>query len=831
MPLDPLLQSIVDGTPREMPAPQGPAPEDRPSRLQMALQSGKDAIKGLNRGMTTDLVGAPVDIINTILRGLDDTRLLPQRFSTSKPVGGSDWLQEKLVKAGLASNDAGSPSEAAGRLLGGFVNPTSGPMVMGVLIGARGVKNAGKAAQVRFELGRQALEAGEDAAQVHRKYGVSKTKEGDLAYEIPLRETEAGALQQFKEHYPDVTLRVLRNQGERSGYFYAPENELFAQGRVGGDITKPESRRRVLEHELQHAVDALEGRSHGASPGVNYLNKAWEDPQYWKNAAEVRARAVEQRLDPEMRAFPPQVNEGVPREQQIIKQDPRAVMEAVKEPGGMWHPEAVERLASPLAKTLRGNGADQLAAMNQRFDALREQLGRTATPEELEKAFPSTDAWSQRAIRNYLNKYAGTTRDPLKDVEIPFGEGMKRWEELTDAAILPRDATSLKGKEMGLREGEVGHTFAGSLRADTSIPEAKALTSYLSHVGDYLRQNVAPEKLAQYDLVRAVRETAANDARMARESAKAAQASMKDLPVHKEYPTGFKWVELKKPEKLTEEQMKGVREVPGNHLEGNVPPHTIEGQAYPDKAYVAVDAKGKPIRNSYTETEAVEHTPERAWLAGRLAEEGNTMGHCVGGYCDPVASGESKIFSLRGPDGKSHVTVEVAPPDVRSADNTPVAFYKQTDPQTKMKFGKEPVFGEVKGESEGDWTRRHRFWKQEIFASPEYRKWLSVRSSDIIQIKGKANRAPNKEYLPYVQDFVRSGKWGEVGDLRNTGLVKHGNKYHTREELRPIVEEWARKNPYVRGPAGLTARDLLERHLKNIDPSNLDELIRLMPPQ
>jgi hypothetical protein len=42
---------------------------------------------------------------------------------------------------------------------------------------------------------------------------------------------------------------------------------------------------------------------------------------------------------------------------------------------------------------------------------------------------------------------------------------------------------------------------------------------------------------------------------------------------------------------------------------------------------------------------------------------------------------------------------------------------------------------------------------------------------DIVQIKGKANKAPKEDYLPYVQDFVKSGQWGRVGDVNNTGLI------------------------------------------------------------
>jgi hypothetical protein len=41
----------------------------------------------------------------------------------------------------------------------------------------------------------------------------------------------------------------------------------------------------------------------------------------------------------------------------------------------------------------------------------------------------------------------------------------------------------------------------------------------------------------------------------------------------------------------------------------------------------------------------------------------------------------------------------------------------------------------------------------------------------VIQIKGGGNKKPKDEYIPYVQDFVKSGKWSEVGDLRNSGLM------------------------------------------------------------
>src|SRR3990167_10705540 len=87
----------------------------------------------------------------------------------------------------------------------------------------------------------------------------------------------------------------------------------------------------------------------------------------------------------------------------------------------------------------------------------------------------------------------------------------------------------------------------------------------------------------------------------------------------------------------------------------------MEKVAPGEELWVALDPKGKQIENTYTGEFAFGKTPEEAHLSGQLAEEGNQMGHCVGGHCEGVASGEIRIFSLRDAKGKSHVTVEVEP--------------------------------------------------------------------------------------------------------------------------------------------------------------------------
>ena len=71
----------------------------------------------------------------------------------------------------------------------------------------------------------------------------------------------------------------------------------------------------------------------------------------------------------------------------------------------------------------------------------------------------------------------------------------------------------------------------------------------------------------------------------------------------------------------------------------------------------------------------------------------------------------------------------------------------------------------------------------------------------IYQIKGKGNAAPSEEYLPYVQDFVRSGKWSDVKDLQNTGLYKTNSESKFDSNILPTMSGNARQLAYGRASA------------------------------
>jgi hypothetical protein len=447
---------------------------------------------------------------------------------------------------------------------------------------------------------------------------------------------------------------------------------------------------------------------------------------------------------------------------------------AVKGVGdGVWTKGAVERLARPLALKLVNVPTDL--------------PGVKATPGS------PKEVWATKAITKHLNKHFGAETDPLNSVKIPMLGDEVTWGEIADKVVksakiptrleMLKKGEALKGEAIwdvessGLGESSVA-------RGADHVRHFNALQSYLSHVGDYLREFVPPEKLGQYDLTRAVKETAAQDVKQAKKMADA-QAKGEGTVLYKQYPDGMKWVEV-----------------------GKVPEGELPAGWKIEKRNTPSGPVWKAIKNG--KEEASGSSPERAQELARLLtaeealkNEGDVMGHCVGGYCEAVHSGESKIYSLRDKKGMSHVTVEVVNSDARpSGMSSPEVFYQQASKAFRDKFPIPKNYG-VSGVDNATVMQDIK-WHQSIYSSSEYKAWRKERPTDILQIKGKQNRAPVAQYLSYVQDFVRSGKWGEVGDLNNSGLsdlsryneptrlaadrLFPGQKYLSREEIDKAID-------------------------------------------
>lgn len=304
------------------------------------------------------------------------------------------------------------------------------------------------------------------------------------------------------------------------------------------------------------------------------------------------------------------------------------------------------------------------------------------------------------------------------------------------------------------------------------------------HVVDVLGDMVAtgrirPEQLNKVSLEQAIRMTHQYDIEMAEKAAKATAAAREGLPVHKEYPEGFRWVELNRPGAFAAES-----EAMGHSVRGYEPP-----RGHPD------------------------------WAEGSGGSGHLGYGH--GGW-EGIKSGQAKVYSLVDAKGQPHVTVEVA-------KSSPGRFHDLSEDARdevldlawdKIRSIDDPSLWN----KEGNLSDNGRMKMQDIQEALT-KEWVQQNAaslpSEITQIKGKSNRAPKEEYLPFVQDFVKSGQWSDVGDIGNAGLrdvqswINPGTmdeyrklgldvpKYATDDELDVLHKLYeSRANPPTEGYAG-----------------------------
>jgi hypothetical protein len=291
---------------------------------------------------------------------------------------------------------------------------------------------------------------------------------------------------------------------------------------------------------------------------------------------------------------------------------------------------------------------------------------------------------------------------------------------------------------------------------------------------DLAARRITPEQLNKITMEQAVRRTADYDLERSVAMREAKIKQQEGFAVYKEYPDeGYKWLELTNPKTVPE----GYKLPEGMKLD------TIDHPRY-GLLHTVSDPKG------ITQIEATDSSESALLrfynrkggegykaLEDALKYEGDTMGHCVGGYCPDVASGRSRIYSLRDSKGEPHVTVEVQP-----VDKHPIGYGMSGGKSFPDDFRYES--GSISPEQHQQIYQRAK----QLF-NPELASDLSSHRMDvfqqaanevigkpadqIIQIKGKQNLRPIEKYDPYTQDFLKSGNWSDtVGDFENTGLYK-----------------------------------------------------------
>ncbi len=444
----------------------------------------------------------------------------------------------------------------------------------------------------------------------------------------------------------------------------------------------------------------------------------------------------------------------------------------VKEPGGNWLTGSVEKSLENLKRSDRATGGRQnpkesMAEMKATYtpEALKTMSPETrrfveAAFKDLEKKI-ALNNWVDRNLTNYVKKQMATKDDPVRKlaeeniIHVPsseIGEGLyhaprnraelgqpqlgqsaaaKAWEDATDTAINVRD---IAGLHKSFKEPWMENAPAGTKVSNVVSRNLDNLG--FDHIMDVLRADVRagrirPEQLNKISMEQAVRRVHEHDQELARKMAEAQIKATESMPTHKEYKEGYKWIELSEPKDLPT----GWRQ----------------------------DTSGEYIGPAGERTSV---NPSRKSLEDALKHEGETMGHCVGSYCDDVAGGKSRIYSLRDVKNAPHVTIEVRP---QKANDPSKGLSQNAQVPQNLMDEYEKAFRESGAHSMNYSTN---FWPWLQQSNPEeFARLTAELPPKIVQIKGKQNLAPKEEYLPFVQDFVRSGKWSEVGDLRNTGLV------------------------------------------------------------
>ena len=429
---------------------------------------------------------------------------------------------------------------------------------------------------------------------------------------------------------------------------------------------------------------------------------------------------------------------------------------------------------------------------------IQETMGLMPKAQEAERVYRDHLETMDNKFRKFL-----ADKNVLKDSEIESLVDKMSWPDKAQM-IGDTEWEKLRSNMFQLQakvQGGNWHTGEKNPWIAKLDPEATLYSGDIAHLGfdhvvDILKQDlragrIRPEQLNKITVDQAIQRTAEFDMEQAKKMAETQIKQTEGMPIHKEYPEGYKWIELAEPKmpesfKLPE----GYILKKDERAQNEKSPWFVYG---PDGEVVS----GKKGLFHATPEQAIENVYSKdayKTLEDALKYEGDTMGHCVGGYCPDVIEGKSRIYSLRDMRGEPHVTVEVKPD----------SYYPYGPPHANILENMEAA-------------------KEQAIAQglpTDYDTLYSIStdllkkntSPSIVQIKGKQNKAPKEQYLPYVQDFVRGGNWSDVGDIKNTGLIKAGDKYATEQELSALASRHYPKYP------NMTPSDVA-RHYKVIKES------------
>lgn len=579
---------------------------------------------------------------------------------------------ENLATEGVVNDSEVKMNAAMGALIGG---PIGAVFMRGARARAKGVDKAkldGTLEETLRDMAKADVETEARVTDIYRRYpeghgvGAAQTPLQQQLSELlgikTYKDAEAWKTQRRKEvkewfkdnpEYADYQRYVAEERLARSAQLAdaaEAKRRSAAEAAHGRSIEDAAAQRERWQQEFDAAIEARNAEE--ASQEIGSALRAAE--------AEDAARTLAQKLDAE-ELFYAQLSEDAPTIRQTeakIKRreaslripkwqrgstDPKmlaalGITGAGAAAGAAMFPQDQQKgmLAGAIISGLSAIGLGK--AVGSRAGGIRSAISQQGALKlgggnwaagSVDEITPYTNNWehTQKITQRYLNRYAGTSDDPLKDFVLPDGT---RWEDAMDSAIRRKTTPNKYGElEYSLYKSSDSIPLREPSDALEGSRSLAKIRSYMDHVGDYLR-TLPESEVAKMDFVRMVKETKRWDEANARKMEKAQVKFFKDAEVLREYDDGFKWIRLNKPGQFANESDLMGHSVRGYEPEGSIPNRTPSG---------AIDG--------------YQTNPE--WIPEAVGGHAN---YGYGGW-DAIKSDKARVYSLRGPNGKPVATVEL----------------------------------------------------------------------------------------------------------------------------------------------------------------------------
>ena len=511
---------------------------------------------------------------------------------------------------------------------------------------------------------------------------------------------------------------------------------------------------------------------------------------------------------------------------------PETNLYAVKEKGGNWIGSKNEDPLTPLdvfKKPIQLVGESSFDSLLDngnpaKIKAHVEEMKKIGySPEQIVQfeGDAAVNNWVEKKLKGYVRNEMGTPTDPVRELHdagishiqnleaydpryAPDIERIKvnraaagypaegyaktdlgkHWELLSDSSIMSRPAAAYQ------KYGQFERNAADYIKDLDPSAKVNSLSGFIhdsefGHLVDELKNAIdpasglpahlrlKPEALKRVTVPQAVERVHKINEWRTEQMQKAAKESLEDFPIAHEDPSGYRIHELKLPESKA-----------------------LEGEYVIDEGHFAKygfkNPEGVITHREYNKPDieaAVQRQAEQdayAKLDKALKNEGEQMGHCVGGYTDSVATGKTRIFSLRDPKGGAHATVEIRP-------HVDALYHPSKIPEdVKAQFRQESE-AEAKemGYRPGSDTWHNYVTGGEI---QKGNKWLMnnpIKTLNVEQIKGKGNVKVSEKYRGYIKDWLNKEheSIGQVADLDNVGLTDLSDPKSLIPELKDMYGE------------------------------------------